>query len=321
MIDGYGRNVDYMRVSITDRCNLRCRYCIPNGIPWIPMEEILTLEEIVVICQEAAALGIRKIKITGGEPLVRKGCTDLIRMLKAVPGIEQVTLTTNGVLLKQYAEALSESGLDAVNVSLDTLDAKQYKEITGFDSLTDVLAGIEEVRKYSIPLKINAVLQRGINEMQWKDLMELARDRKIDVRFIEMMPIGYGKRYETIANTQLLEQIRQQYGELEADLQVHGNGPAVYYRIPGFAGSIGCISAIHGKFCGQCNRIRLTSTGQLKPCLCFAEGTSVREAVRRGEREEVRHLLIQAIAKKPAGHTFENWNQITEQQEMAKIGG
>lgn len=321
MIDQYGRTIDYMRVSITDRCNLRCKYCMPEDIEWLPMDEILTLEEIADICRQAAMLGIRKIKVTGGEPLVRKGCIDLIKMLKSIPGIEQVTLTTNGVLLAPCAKALFENGLDAVNVSLDTLDAEKYARITGFHALEDVLNGIEEMAKYPVPLKINAVLQHGRNENDWQQLIEFARERAIDVRFIEMMPIGYGKDFEPVSNTVLLQKLRDCYGMMEPDKRSHGNGPAVYYRIPGFQGSIGFISAVHGKFCSQCNRIRLTSTGQIKPCLCYGRSISIKEAVRSGDKKEMEQLLMQAVISKPDGHCFDNPATITEKQEMAKIGG
>lgn len=321
MKDRYERTIDYMRVSITDRCNLRCRYCMPEGIEWLPMEEILTLEEIAEICRQATQVGIRKIKVTGGEPLVRKGCVELIGMLKAIPGIEQVTLTTNGLLLAQYAEALYKNGMDAVNVSLDTLNAEKYKEITGFDALENVLRGISEAEKYPIPLKINAVLQRGRNEDDWQELAELAKDRALDVRFIEMMPIGHGRDFEAVSNAEILQKLKDCYGAVLPEHKIHGNGPAMYYHIPGFRGSIGFISAVHGKFCRQCNRIRLTSTGQIKPCLCYEETVSLREALRSGHKDEIPNLLMQAILSKPSGHSFENPTAITETKEMAKIGG
>ena len=269
MKDSFGREIDYMRISITDRCNLRCRYCMPDGISWIPMEEILTYEEIKVVVEEAAKLGIKKIKVTGGEPLVRLGCPAFVGMLKEVPGIEQVTLTTNGVYLAEYAEELKRNGLDAVNVSLDTLDAERFEKITGRDGLDAVLEGIQAALDHQIPVKVNVVLQKEENETEWKALTELTRNRKLDVRFIEMMPIGYGKRFEPVYNEVLLKKLKEEYGELVPDTRKHGNGPAVYYQIPGFEGSVGFISAIHGKFCDQCNRIRMTSTGDIKACLCF----------------------------------------------------
>lgn len=321
MTDRYGRTIDYMRVSIIDRCNLRCQYCMPTDIEWLPPQEILTLEEITEICRQAAAIGIRKIKVTGGEPLVRKGCIDLIHMIKEIPGIEQVTLTTNGVLLARYAKQLYEAGISAINVSLDTLDREKYLRITKSDALSDVLAGISEVERYDIPLKINSVLQKGINDTDWPELIGLAKDRAIDVRFIEMMPIGHGKRFVSISNDELLQKIQGRYGQMETVRGSRGNGPAAYCHIPGFTGHIGFISAIHGKFCHACNRIRLTSTGQIKPCLCYEDHISLKEAVRSGSGGDIQRLLLDAIDRKPAGHCFEDQTMVTEKHEMAQIGG
>ena len=321
MLDGKGRIIDYMRISITDRCNLRCQYCMPDGISWIPMEQILTYEEVETLVTEAAKLGINKIKLTGGEPLVRKGCPTLVGMLKKIPGIEQVTLTTNGVYVKKYAKELKMNGLDAVNVSLDTLNPQMFCKITGRNELTDVLNGIEAALEYQIPLKINTVLQKGWNEEEWFELSSLAKDNSLDVRFIEMMPIGCGKRYEAIPNKEILRRLEAYYGPLETDEKVHGNGPAVYYHIPGFKGSIGFISAMHGKFCQYCNRIRVTSTGQIKTCLCYEEGISLKEALMEKNRPEIKRLLTYAIQNKPAAHQFEDLKMITEQRKMSSIGG
>ena len=321
MTDKYGRIIDYMRVSIIDRCNLRCQYCMPTDIKWIPPQEILSLEEITEICRQASQIGIKMIKVTGGEPLIRKGCVDLIRMLKEIPGIEQVTLTTNGVLLAQYAEQLNNAGLDAINVSLDTLDPEKYRKITQSDALADVLDGISAIEKYDIPLKINSVLQRGVNDSDWQELIGLAKDRRIDVRFIEMMPIGHGKQFDPISNAEILQKLREHYGALEEVEKVRGNGPATYCHIPAFTGNIGFISAIHGKFCSACNRIRLTSTGQIKPCLCYEDHISLKEAVRSGRTDEIQKLLLSAIDRKPDGHRFDESEMITEKHEMAQIGG
>ena len=321
MKDHYGRTIDYLRVSIPDRCNLRCRSCMPHGIEWVPMEEILTLEEITEVCRQASALGIRKIKITGGEPLVRKGCIDLIGMLTSLPGIEQVTLTTNGILLKEYAADLKRQGLHAVNVSLDTLNPDTYTKITGASELSRVLEGIRTMEALHIPLKINVVLQQNVNAGEWTDLVLLAKDHPLDVRFIELMPIGYGKELSPISNSELLEKLTFTFGSLIPEERPHGNGPARYYHIEGFQGSIGFISAIHGKFCNQCNRIRLTATGELKPCLCYGDHISIKKALRTGSPEDVRQLLTQAIYQKPAAHCFETISAITETNEMSRIGG
>ena len=322
MLDQYGRKIDYLRVSITDRCNLRCRYCMPDGVPLTTMEDILTYEEIETVCRMAAELGIKKIKITGGEPLVRKGCSELIGKLKSIPGIEQVTMTSNGVLLEENLETLVKNGLDAVNISLDSLNAETYRLITGRNQLEKVLQAIRLTVKSGIRVKINAVLQKDSNGGEWEELISLAKEYPIDVRFIEMMPIGFGKQFEPVYNEELLKLLKTKYPEIECDTCVHGNGPAVYYKIPGFKGSIGFISAIHGKFCDQCNRIRLTAQGKLKPCLCYGEGIDLRKALRDDRNEEqVLELLKRTIEKKPKQHCFEVLEEITEEAPMIGIGG
>lgn len=321
MKDSYGRKIEYMRISITDRCNLRCRYCMPEAVKWLPMEEILTYEEIERICREAAGLGITRFKITGGEPLVRKGCPQLIRMIKNISGTEQVTMTTNGILLGEYIDELKISGLDAVNISLDTLDEKRYQEITGFSELPRVMNSIEKAIQSGIPVKINAVLQKGVNDDEWRGLAEMARIYPVDVRFIEIMPIGHGKGSHGVENYGLLERMNQVYQGIQMDEEIHGNGPAVYYKIPGFQGSIGFISAMHGKFCEHCNRIRLTSTGEVKSCLCYEDSVPVRDAVRSGKPEDVRRCLAAAIEKKPKMHYFESFKKVTERKQMSQIGG
>ena len=323
--DSYGRTIDYMRISITDRCNLRCRYCMPDGAEWIPMCEVLTYEEITAVCQEAVKLGITHFKITGGEPLVRRGCPELIRMIKSIPGVELVTLTTNGLLLGEQLNDLLSAGLDAVNISLDTLDAKKYEWITGFDNLPIVLSSIEKAVRSKIPVKINAVLQKGMNEEEWLPLTRLAQNLPLSVRFIEMMPIGYGNMSEIISNEELKKRIRLHYGNLTRDFHIYGNGPAVYYSIKGFQGNIGFISAIHGKFCDCCNRIRMTATGAIKPCLCYEQRWDLKPALRTANKanrqEEIRKILMESIKKKPQMHCFEDVKKVTESHPMGQIGG
>lgn len=266
--------------------------------------------------------GDKKIKITGGEPLVRRGCTALIGRIKQIPGIEEVTLTTNGILLAQQMSELCENGLDAVNISLDTLSRCNYEEITGKDKLESVLEGIQAAVEAGIRVKINSVLQKELNDAEWGQLIGLAKDQPIDVRFIEMMPIGYGKQFETIYNEDIQKKIREIYPDLEEDTRVHGNGPATYYHISGFKGSIGFISAIHGKFCDKCNRIRLTSQGMIKPCLCYGKSYDLKEILRdSGEKigtEDMKRMLKQrletAILEKPEQHCFEHLDDITEKE-------
>ena len=321
MKDLRGREINYMRISVTDRCNLRCKYCMPDGIELLPMSEILTFEEILRVCEQAVGLGITRFKVTGGEPLVRRGCTDLIREMKRLSGVEQVTMTTNGVLLEENLDRLQAAGLDAVNISLDTLNRERYMELTGYDHLSDVLKSVDAAVDKGLGVKVNAVLQKDKNADEWQSLLELARDRRLDVRFIEMMPIGWGRECDGISNKEVLRRLRETYGTVTPDDAIHGNGPAVYYRIPGFAGSVGLISAIHGVFCSKCNRIRMTATGELKPCLCYEDTVSIREAARCGTAREIRAKLQEAIEMKPERHCFEQVQEITEQHKMVQIGG
>ncbi len=339
MKDRFGRTIDYMRISITDRCNLRCRYCMPDTISPVPGEAILSYEEMETVCHAAARAGISRFKITGGEPLVREGCAGFIGRLKKIPGIRQVTMTTNGILLDRYLPQLLEHGLDAVNISLDTLNADVYEQITGRNELFRVLDNTGLAVDAGLPVKVNCVLIKGINDREWQELAELSRNLKIDIRFIEMMPIGHGKKFEPVYNDLLLKQLLEQYPDLEKDRRVHGNGPAVYYRLPGARGSIGFISAMHGKFCGSCNRLRLTSQGKLKPCLCYADSVDVR-SILRGEvsveafgknmdnhrinlnqEKELCEAISEAVSQKPGMHQFEAADGVTEQAWMAQIGG
>jgi len=323
LTDRFGRTISYLRISVTDRCNLRCRYCMPDGIERIPMKELLTYEEIALVCREAAGLGIDRFRITGGEPLVRKGCAGLVSMLKAVPGVRRVAMTTNGVLLGEYLEALLAAGLDAVNISLDSLNREQYREITGSDDLDRVLDSIH-MAAGRLPVRINCVIYRGINDGAPAELVTLARDLPADVRFIEMMPIGAGKGLETVPNAQVLSMIEKRYGKTAEDPEPSGDGPAVYRRAAGFQGRIGFISAVYGKFCDECNRLRLTSTGALKPCLCYADSVDLREILRDGMGEKnarIREAFREAVRIKPRAHCFEDRTHVTEDRRMNAIGG
>ncbi|WP_454054929.1 GTP 3',8-cyclase MoaA [Clostridium sp. Marseille-Q7071] len=321
MIDSYGRIIDYMRISITDRCNLRCKYCMPNGIEWTSMNEILTFEEIERICKSAASLGIHSIKITGGEPLVRKDCAKLVGMIKKIPGIEKVTITTNGVLLSEYLEDLITAGIDGINVSLDTLKPDIFYEITGLNALDKVIEGIKKAVEKKIPIKINSVLMEEKNGEEWRKLIQFSNKIPVDVRFIEMMPIGYGRKFKAVNNEELLLRIKQEYPSIEKDMKKHGNGPAIYYHIPGFNGSIGFISAMHGKFCKGCNRIRITVKGFMKPCLCYESGADLKEVLRNGSQMELLDNMKEVIKNKPKAHCFDHLEKITEGEAMVKIGG
>lgn len=326
MIDRCGRNIDYLRISVTDRCNLRCIYCMPEeGIRLTDREKILQEPEILRICQVMAELGITKIKITGGEPLVRSRIPELIRQIREIPGIEKVTLTTNGILLKDQMKALAEAGLDSLNISLDTLDRECFRKVTRRDLLDGTLAGIKEAMKYpEVQLKINCV-PLGFKEQDLCAVAELAHEKPVHVRFIEMMPIGYGSSFAGMPQAKIVALLEKKYGKLSPyEGKPLGNGPCTYYTVGGFQGKIGFISAISHKFCSQCNRIRLTSQGYLKTCLQYTAGRDLRAVLRSGGTdEELKDMIRAALAEKPDGHHFREKakEDDTESLCMSQIGG
>ena len=323
MLDRYGRVINYLRISVTDRCNLRCCYCMPEGVQDVGMKNILTFEEIWEIVRTGVSLGITHIRITGGEPLVRKGCVDLIRGIREIPGVETITMTTNGVLLGNYGKQLKEAGVDGVNISLDTLDPEEFYKITGKRELQEVLAGIRAVKTAGLPVKLNAVNRKELDPIR---LVRYAQEENLPLRFIEMMPVGYGKKYVGRSNEELRETLEAVCGKAECmtnreELSRMGSGPAVYYQFSDLKVPVGFISAIHGKFCDTCNRVRLTAEGYLKLCLCYDEGEDLRRVLREGEKENLRTIMEQTIFRKPAAHCFEHPAEMTETHEMVKIGG
>ena len=323
MLDRYGRVINYLRISVTDRCNLRCCYCMPEGVQDVGMKNILTFEEIWEIVRTGVSLGITHIRITGGEPLVRKGCVNLIRGIREIPGVETITMTTNGVLLGNYAKQLKEAGVDGVNISLDTLDPEEFYKITGKRELQEVLAGIRAAKTAGLPVKLNAVNRKELDPIP---LVRYAQEENLPIRFIEMMPVGYGKKYVGRSNEELRETLEAVCGNAECmtnreELSRMGSGPAVYYQFSDLKVPVGFISAIHGKFCDTCNRVRLTAEGYLKLCLCYDEGEDLRRVLREGEKENLRTIMEQTIFRKPAAHCFEHPAEMTETQEMVKIGG
>lgn len=318
MVDQFGRTIDYMRLSITDRCNLRCRYCMPGGVVPVAHSDVLTYEEFLRVAAAAMELGITKFKVTGGEPLARLGCVDFIARLKALPGVEQVTLTTNGVLLVPIVPRLAEIGIDGVNVSLDAPDRETFAAITGFDALDKVLDSIEALLAAGIKTKLNCVLLPGCEE-RLVPLAQFAR-RGLDVRFIEVMPIGAGAADPGPSRDETLDILRREWPDLRCVDERRGNGPAHYYASAALPGRVGMIDAVSHKFCAGCNRVRLTSTGQLKPCLCYGEGADLRTVLR--ERPgELKTALRAAISGKPEAHCFDDAGQITEARGMSQIGG
>lgn len=323
MLDRYGRVINYLRISVTDRCNLRCCYCMPEGVQDVGMKNILTFEEIWEIVRTGVSLGITHIRITGGEPLMRKGCGDLIRGIREIPGVETITMTTNGVLLENYGKQLKEAGVDGVNISLDTLDPEEFYKITGKRELQEVLAGIRAAKTAGLPVKLNAVNRKELDPIP---LVRYAQEENLPLRFIEMMPVGYGKKYVGRSNEELRETLEAVCGKAECmtnreELSRMGSGPAVYYQFSDLKVPVGFISAIHGKFCDTCNRVRLTAEGYLKLCLCYDEGEDLRRVLREGEKENLRTIMEQTIFRKPAAHCFEHPAEMTETHEMVKIGG
>ena len=327
MIDIYKRKIDYIRISVTDRCNLRCIYCMPEkGIKLLEHEEILSYDEIIRLCEIFAEIGISKIKITGGEPLVRKDLSALIRGIKSIEGINNVTLTTNGILLEEAIDDLVKAGLDAVNISIDTLDEKMYKELTRLGSVDVVLRGLKKALTYkNLNVKINCVALKGKND-DISDIINLAKDNNVSVRFIEMMPIGLGKDIRGYNEDELKEFIENKFGKLTPYNKSLGNGPSHYYELENYKGKIGFISAISHKFCESCNRVRLTSTGFLKTCLQYEEGSDLRSLLRNNvSKEEIKEVVENTIYNKPKSHRFleiiKNDKKKLEEHGMSQIGG
>ena len=325
MQDQFGRKIEYLRISLTDRCNLRCVYCMPtHGIRRLPRETMLTFEELLRLVRIFAALGIRRIRLTGGEPLLRPKLPELIAQLCAVDGIEHVALTTNGTLFSPMAEALKSAGLHAVTFSLDTLRADRFQHITRSDSFGAVLDGLE--RAYSLgfsPIKINCVPLLGINDEDWISIASLAKHAPLDVRFIELMPIGCAKAYLSVPTAQVYQCLSAHYGSGKALPHLTGTGPAEYVSFPGFQGRIGFISPMTHSFCTQCNRVRLTAQGYLRLCLQKDAGCDLRTLLRSGSDDSTLAGAIQGtILKKPACHSFSQAAAFScEESYMHTIGG
>lgn len=322
MIDAQGRSIEYMRISITDRCNLRCKYCMPEDLPYIGHDNILRYEEILRICSQAAALGIRRFRVTGGEPLVRRGCMSFLRNLKRLPGVEAVSVTTNGVLLEQHIAELASIGLDGVNISLDTLDQEMYAKLTGKDELPTVLRALEKSVQAGLVTKVNCVALAGINDGQLTKIATLASQMPVDVRFIELMPTGAGQPMQPVPGERVRQELLKIFPDLRLTDEQRGWGPARYWRSEALLGRIGFIDVLSGHFCGGCNRIRLTSEGFLKLCLYHDHGVPLRELLRSGADE---HALYKAIAaaimNKPERHFFGERCGAGGIGKMSDIGG
>ena len=325
MFDRYQREIHYLRLSVTDLCNLRCRYCMPDGVEKLEREAVLTYEEFLRLAVLFARCGIDTVRVTGGEPLVRKNVAQLVAGLKETPGIRRVTLTTNAVLLAEQLPALLDAGLDSVNISLDTLRPEVFRQITARDDFAAVQAGLQAALESGLPVKLNCVPQAGVNEGELEALAALAKDHALQVRFIEMMPIGYGAAMPCISGPELRARFARRWPELAplSPAQEHalGDGPAVYYTVPGWQGSIGFIAAVHGKFCASCNRVRLTSQGFLRPCLASETGCDLRALLRSGADDaQLLAAIRETIWAKPREHHF-NDSSMPATRGMYRIGG
>jgi len=324
MQDKMNRRIDYIRISLTDHCNLRCCYCMPESAKdFLSPTELMTFDEIITIVKIMARNGIKKVKLTGGEPLLREDLAEIVHALRSIPEIEQVTLTTNGVLLKEHMKALAEAGITSINISLDTRDPESFQRITKRYQYQQVWEGICEALKYpEIALKLNTVPIDSSKENILK-MAELARDHKLAVRFIEMMPIGCGVNYQSCQEEDIKRILEEAYGMLTPLPRSIGNGPARYYAPEGFEGKIGFISAVSHKFCSDCNRIRLTSEGILKTCLQYEGKLNLKELLRQGATEELlEQSILAAVDQKPCGHHFnEKDTDRDETKYLGEIGG
>lgn len=317
MIDAFGRDLRYLRISITDRCNFRCQYCMPeDGIESISHEDLLSFEEISTLVSHFVKLGVTKIRLTGGEPLVRKDVVSLIKMISSHKEVNDIALTTNAALLKDMAKDLKDAGLNRVNISLDSLKADRFSWITRGGKLENVYKGIEEAKKVGLGIKINCVINKGINDDEIDDFIQLTIDEGFDVRFIELMPIGetaeYAKKY--FYSNQL---ILKNHPNLKAVKAEDMSSPASYYQCKDAKGRVGLISPLSCNFCANCNRMRLTSDGKLRPCLHSDIEIDLKEALRKGD--DIDELIQTVVDIKPEKHLLEEHKYIV--RTMNKIGG
>lgn len=323
MKDKYGREIDYLRISLTDNCNLRCIYCMEEkDNNFLKNEDKLTNDEICKIVCESAKLGIKKVRFTGGEPLVRKDILELMQRINNIPSIKEIYLTTNGILLEENLEIFSKSGLKGVNISLDSLNEENFKKLTRLGDLKKVLSAIDKCISLGIKVKLNTVIIKGINDKEIIDFVNLTLKNPIDVRFIELMPIGVGSKYKGINNEDIIETIKNNYKRFEEVKKNKSGGPATYIKLNGAKGKIGFISAISNCFCEECNRIRLTPEGFLKQCLHFNYGIDLKKLIRSGVSDKDLSLAIHnSIFDKPEKHLFMQKSKDKELKFMNQIGG
>jgi cyclic pyranopterin phosphate synthase len=326
MTDSFNRPITYLRVSVTDKCNLRCVYCMPEtGLPWLRRDEVLSYEEIAEIVRAAASVGVRTIRLTGGEPLVRRDIQRLVAAISGIDGIEEIALSTNGLLLEEQLPALVEAGLTRVNVSLDTLREDRFEAIARRPGLGAVLSGIDAALAAGLrPLKINCVVMRGANDDEIEGFAELTREREVFVRFIEVMPVHENldlQRDTYVSSDEILDRVRR-LGAIESVAGPGGNGPARYFAFAGAAGAIGVISPLSHEYCERCNRVRLTADGRLRLCLFGDQHIDLRGPLRAGaSREALAGLLHSAMAIKPERHHLTLGEASSRMRAFSEIGG
>ena len=326
--DSFGRTLDYLRISVTDRCNLRCLYCMPpEGVKYIPHENILSFEEILRIIKIMTGLGIKNIKVTGGEPLLRKGTSAFLKQLKTISGIESVTLTTNGILLGEYLD-VNDCLPDSINISIDALNCERYKHITrsNNENINKILSLIDFLLEKNITVKINCVPIRSVNENEIIPLVSLAKNKNIIVRFIELMPLGTASNLQFIPAKDVMSLIEKEFGLISPYEGIKSNGPAVYYSLPNFKGKIGLINAVSHGFCDTCNRLRLTSEGFLKLCLSSDLGLDLRGLIRSSKNisdEEISFAITKIVNQKPKFHSLsDKYGKLERHAKgMFEIGG
>jgi cyclic pyranopterin phosphate synthase len=323
MIDAFGRKVNYLRLSVTDRCNLRCRYCMPaDGIPLLPKGEILRYEELFLVARTAVSLGIEKIRLTGGEPLVRKGILGFLSRLAGIPGLRQLVLTTNGLLLEEMAEPLKSAGVQRLNISIDSLVPENFLRITRGGDVSRVLSGIAAAEAARFPIKLNMVVMRGVNDHEVVDFAALTLDKPYAVRFIEFMPSGADTDWPSrvVSGREILDRISKRFGFAEIG-RGELAGPAKDYRIRGAAGTIGVITPVTGHFCDGCNRIRVTASGKARGCLFSEAETDLKPILRGNDPSELEKVLLRIVGTKPGKHRLCEEPTGPPTLDMSRVGG
>ncbi len=324
--DSFGRTINNMRISVTDRCNFRCHYCMPEeGMVWMKKDELLTFEEIARVVAIVARLGVNKIRLTGGEPLMRKELHLLVEQISRIEGIHDIAMTTNGYFLKEQAALLSKAGLRRITVSMDSLDVLTFAEVTRRDYFDKVWEGVETLQALGFsPIKINVVLMRGTNDNEIEKFAELARTKPFIVRFIEYMPIGAGDTWDyskVVPTKEIIERIEKQFPKL-VPVEYHGSQPADRFRFEDGIGELGFISSVSEPFCSHCNRIRITSDGKLRTCLFSLHETDLKSMLRSGKRDEaISEAIVAAVWKKEEGHLINQPGFVKPERTMSQIGG